>query len=556
MKANAAIYFHEEGYRTDQPKLMGRHAAGEGFLKGFLAYAEVDELVAYADNEAQFQLFGKLCAATGGRNAGLPKRWAGPGREEALAGAGTLMLPGPGLAEYGWRRRRGDPRSHALCGVTHTTASHRVMDGLGELLTGPVEPWDAVICTSRAVLATIEHVLATYCEWLQERLGAVRFTQPLLPVIPLGVDCAALAPPERERDAMRRRWREKLGIGPTDVVALFMGRLSWHAKAHPLPLYAGLEQAARRHGLAGRLHLIEAGWHANDWIRDGFLEAQKAVAPSVRCHTVDGRDAAARREIWQAADLFCTFSDNIQETYGLTPVEAMAAGLPVVASDWNGYRDTLVHGETALLVPTAMPEPAAGAVFAQRHEDGRDSYDHYCAQTSLVTAVDLAAAAEAISALVGDPERRHSMGEAGRRRARALFDWQIVVGRYQELWAEQAALRRAAPARPAPGPAHPLRDNPFALFGHYPTRMLGPGTRLRASAAPPGTVERLGALRMNRLDGRAPNPSPLSTRVLERVQAAGPRGLTQAELLEGLPAAERRAGALAVGWLMKLGLVE
>ena len=61
---------------------------------------------------------------------------------------------------------------------------------------------------------------------------------------------------------------------------------------------------------------------------------------------------------------------------------------------------------------------------------------------------------------------------------------------------------------------------------------------------------------MNRLDGRAPNPSPLSTRVLERVQAAGPRGLTQAELLEGLPAAERRAGALAVGWLMKLGLVE
>ena len=162
MGANAAIYFHEEGYRTDQPKLMGRHAAGEGFLKGFLAYAEIDELVAYAENEAQFQLFGKLCAATGGRNAGLPKRWAGPGRDDVLARAGTLMLPGPGLAEYGWRRRRGDPRAHALCGVTHTTASHRVMDGLGELLTGPVEPWDAVICTSRAVLATIEHVLATY----------------------------------------------------------------------------------------------------------------------------------------------------------------------------------------------------------------------------------------------------------------------------------------------------------------------------------------------------------------------------------------------------------
>jgi glycosyltransferase involved in cell wall biosynthesis len=556
MAANAAIYFHEEGYRTDQPKLMGRHAAGEGFLKGFLAYAEVGELVAYAESEAQFQLFGRMCEATGGRNAGLPKHWAGPGREGPLARAGTLMLPGPGLAEYAWRRRRGDPRAYAICGVTHTTASHRVMDGFGELLTGPVEPWDAVICTSQAVRVTIGHVLDRYADWLKERLGATLFPRPLLPVIPLGVDCAALAPTETERLAMRRRWRERLRIGPDDVVALFVGRLSWHAKAHPLPMYAGLEQAARRHGMAGRLHLIEAGWHANDWIRDGFLEAQKAVAPSVRCHAVDGRDPAARREIWHAADLFCTFSDNIQETYGLTPVEAMAAGLPVVASDWNGYRDTLVHGETALLVPTAMPEPASGMVFAERHEDGRDSYDHYCAQTSLVSAVEVGAAAEAIASLVGDPDRRRSMGEAGRQRARTLFDWQVVVRQYQELWAEQAAMRAAAAPSPALPPPHPLRDNPFALFGHYPTRLLGPATRLRIAASPPGDPERLGALRMNRLEGRAPNPSPVSARVLERVRAAGRRGLTQAELLEGLPAAERQAAALAIGWLMKLGLIE
>ena len=561
MAANAAIYFHEEGYRTDQPKLMGRHAAGEGFLKGFLAHAEIDELVAYADSKTQFEAFGELCAGIGGRNAGLPKHWVGPGREAALARAGTLMLPGPSLAEHGWRRRRGDPRSHAICGVTHTTASHRVMDGFGDLLTGPVEPWDAVICTSQAVRVTVERILATYGEWLAERLGAVRFPRPLMPVIPLGIDCDALNPPEAERQAMRRRWREKLGIGEGDVAALFLGRLSWHAKAHPFPMYVGLERAARRYGLdgrgkSGRVHLIEAGWHANDWIRDGFVEGQKALAPSVRCHTVDGRDGAARREIWQAADLFCSLSDNIQETFGLTPVEAMAAGLPVVASDWDGYRDTLLHGETALLVPTALPEPSAGLVFAERHEDGRDSYDHYCAQTSLVTAVEVGAAAEAIAALVGDAERRRSMGEAGRRRARQLFDWQVVVRRYQELWGEQAALRAAAAAQPRVAPAHPLRDNPFALFGHYPTRQLTGATRLRAAAEPPGEAKRLAALRMSRLDGRSPNPSPIGWKLLERLRAAGKRGLTQAELLGILPEAERGAGALALGWLMKLGLIE
>ena len=559
MGANAAIYFHEEGYRTDQPKLMGRHAAGEGFLRGFLEHAEVDSLVAYAENEQQFRIFEEICGRSGARNARLPRHWAGPGREAALAEAGTLMLPGPGLGEYAWQRRRRDPRAWALCGVTHTTASHRVMDSFGEFLTGPVEPWDAVICTSQAVRQTIELVLERWAAWLEKRLGASRFVRPMLPVIPLGVDCAAFAAPAAERAAARRRWREKLGIAADDLVVLFVGRLSWHAKAHPLPMYLGLEQAAKRAGLtrgARRLHLIEAGWHANDWIRDGFREGQQ-LAPSVRCHTVDGREAAARREIWHVADLFCSLSDNIQETYGLTPVEAMAAGLPVIGTDWDGYRDTLVHGETALLVPTTLPEPSSGRIFAERHEDGRDSYDHYCGQTSLVTGVDVAAVTEALTVLLGEPGRRAAMGEAGRRRALALFDWKVVVGRYQELWAEQAALRAAAPAEPrAPDePVHPLRDNPFVLFGHYPTRTLGPQSRLRAVATPPANPERLASLRMSRLDGRSPNPSPLSWKVLEAVRAAGPRGIAHADLVAAFPAAEGDAVAHAVGWLLKLGLI-
>jgi starch synthase len=558
MAANAAIYFHDEGYRTDRPKLMGRHAAGEGFLKGFLAHAEIDELVAYVDSEAQLRAFGELCDVLGGRNAGLPRHAAGPAQEAALARAGTLMLPGPGLAELAWRRRRGDPHRYAICGVTHTTASHRAMDGFGELLTGPVEPWDALICTSKAVLATVERVLESWGGWLRERLGASRFPRPLLPVIPLGVDCMALDPPQAERMARRKRWRERLGIGPDDPVALFLGRLSWHAKAHPLPVYLGLEAAARRLGQAGRVHLIEAGWHANDWIRDGFLEAQRALAPSVRCHTLDGRDPSVRAEIWQVADLFVSLSDNIQETFGLTPVEAMAAGLAVVASDWDGYRDTLVHGETALLVPTTLPEPETGLVFAQRHEDGRDSYDHYCGQASLVTAVDVAATAEAFAALLGDPGRRLAMGAAGRERARRLLDWSVIVKRYQELWAEQAAIRRAAARAPSQmaAPIHPLRDNPFRLFGHYATRRLGPASRLRAVAEPPVPAERLVELRMVRLDGRAPNPSPLTWKVLARLREDGRRGLTLAELQAEAAAGERKLVGLAVVWLMKLGLVE
>ena len=46
------------------------------------------------------------------------------------------------------------------------------------------------------------------------------------------------------------------------------------------------------------------------------------------------------------ADVFVSPSDNIQETFGLSVIEAMASGLPVIVSDWDGYRDTVVDGVT------------------------------------------------------------------------------------------------------------------------------------------------------------------------------------------------------------------
>ena len=70
------------------------------------------------------------------------------------------------------------------------------------------------------------------------------------------------------------------------------------------------------------------------------------------------RPEATRRSVWHAADVFVSPSDNIQETFGLAVLEAMASGLPVVASDWDGYRDLVADGETGFLVPTAMVEGA------------------------------------------------------------------------------------------------------------------------------------------------------------------------------------------------------
>ena len=55
-----------------------------------------------------------------------------------------------------------------------------------------------------------------------------------------------------------------------------------------------------------------------------------------------------------AADIFVSLADNIQETFGLSVIEAMASSLPLVVSDWNGYKDLVNHGFNGFRIPTEM----------------------------------------------------------------------------------------------------------------------------------------------------------------------------------------------------------
>ena len=235
-------------------------------------------------------------------------------------------------------------------------------------------------------------------------------------------------------------------------------------------MYLALEQAAR--STKKRVHLFQVGWFANDSIEAAFRDGAKQFCPSVNTTFVDGRLPEVRQKIWFAADVFTSLSDNVQETFGLTPLEAMAAGLPVVVSDWDGYRDTVRQGLDGFTVPTVMSPAGTGTDLALRHAMGLDNYDHYIGKAGQLAAVDVGACAEAYTALLSSRELRTKMGEAGRRRAKEVFDWAIIIAAYQELWHELRERRRrteeVAP-RKRGQPAHPLRDDPFAVFRSYPS---------------------------------------------------------------------------------------
>jgi glycosyltransferase involved in cell wall biosynthesis len=459
---NLALRYEPDAFQVKGEKLMGRHAAGQGFLAGLLRHGQLDSLTAMVTSQSGAEAFKETVAAL---KPELPVQATDQNDLGALSRAGTYFLPEPLSAATAWPRQFVHPAAWSFCGVTHTISSAGAMDMIASWPLAPLHPWDAVICTSTAVKRSAETLLSAQAEYLQYRLGATRMTLPQLPVIPLGVDCAALT---RRPDEIAAA-RQKLGISPDTVVALFLGRLSWHAKANPAPMYAGLERAARGRPIA----LIECGWFANDFIRDGFAQAAQTLAPSVHRLVLDGRDAQARHDAWHAADVFCSFSDNIQETFGLTPVEAMAAGLPSVVSDWDGYRDTVRDGLDGLLVATLSPPAAAGVDLAAAHALGADTYDVYLSRSQLSVAVDWDQAGAALERICADEALRRRLGETAQTRAREVFDWKVIVAQYRQLWSALAERRKAA-QNEAQALRHPwpARMNPFEFFSSYPTRQL------------------------------------------------------------------------------------
>ena len=199
----ATLFYAPDGYDTSRPRLMGRHAAGEGFLRGLVRHGGFDRLVALTHTDADAAAFAAQCRALG---AAVPVETVADGDFHRLAETGCLMVPGPELAGFTWRRRRiGAANAFSIVGITHTIASASAMDSIAETLVAPVQPWDALVCTSSAVRGAVLRLLEAEGGYLARRLGATRLAGPALPVIPLGVDAAALAPHPGERAAWRAR---------------------------------------------------------------------------------------------------------------------------------------------------------------------------------------------------------------------------------------------------------------------------------------------------------------------------------------------------------------
>jgi glycosyltransferase involved in cell wall biosynthesis len=249
----------------------------------------------------------------------------------------------------------------------------------------------------RGIARRVARVIATCTDEVFElvRMDADRRR---MSVVPCGVDVGCFTPdgpreprdPERHRLVIACRLVERKGVGNAVTALASLPGVELHVAGGPDVAALDSDPEARR------LRALAAELGVGDRL---FLRGRV------------GRDEMPA--LLRSADaVVCV---PWYEPFGIVPLEAMACGVPVVASAVGGQIDSVVDGVTGVHVPPRDP----------------------------------AALAMALGTLLDHPERRAALGAAGARRARERFAHERVAAATREIYGEVVMKRAALRARSA-----------------------------------------------------------------------------------------------------------
>jgi glycosyltransferase involved in cell wall biosynthesis len=258
-----------------------------------------------------------------------------------------------------------------------------------------------------AVIEGAERVIAE-CPQDRADLAMLYAADPArVTVIPCGFDRAEFWPVPR---ALARR---TLGYRIDERILLNIGRLVPRKGVDNA--IRGLGRLARSHGIDARLVIVGGNSdlpHPDNTPEIGRLRAiaeEEGVASRV---TFTGRRSREFLKLYySAADVFVT--TPWYEPFGITPLEAMACGVPVVGSDVGGIRFSVADGVSGALVPPNDPDALAAR----------------------------------LAELYRDPEALREYGRNGQRRVNAQFTWQKVGRAIGALYEQVSAERARRPSR-------------------------------------------------------------------------------------------------------------
>ena len=380
-------------------------------------------------------------------------------------------------------------RAVPVAGMLHSIhPGGGVTDTVFQLASGASLPVDTIISPTRCGAESYQGLLDAASEWL----GHFGPTPPRyagkIQVIPYGIETA-------HYDGLHKpACRLALDIPQDALVLLSFGRFSRQEKSDLTPLLLAFQKLHSRYP---QTQLILAGAQHSRFLHAPAPRADASGWALLRPPPSKSTSMRATKRCTTVPPIsFVTPSDNIQETYGLTLLEAMAAGLPTVASGWNGYREIVRNGETGFLVKTYgsdIPTTiSASAPHRRGHARLRPSRfaRERCGRSR-------GACCRPSKGSCKIANLRRTMGEAGRRICRADYEQATQSTTHRRLFARAHSRGGAHAPWPVPTACIPYYDPVSTRFSNYPmngnvvtqppARVLALGAKTSTHRKPPSS---------------------------------------------------------------------
>lgn len=334
------------------------------------------------------------------------------------------------------------------------------------LLIGSFRSYDAIICTSESVRDVITRIFDRLKNQFPNYIKNV--PKIFLKKIPLGVDTDYFKP--IDRTMLRKRWN----VDADAFIILWFGRLSKNHKADLFPLlkvFSNLVVGNKSKDLL----LIIAGSSSDGSYEREILEVAELLGILDFVRLISANEVHNRNELYNVCDVFTSPIDNIQETFGITPIEAMSAGTAQVVSDWDGYRDTVQDGLTGYLIPTYWMhnclEDMVNRDFLPLNDMHRSEF--FSSLETESVAVDITVYQDRLQRLIDSPALLQSFRTMSREHALEVYEISHVIKQIESLWYELVSDARN-------DTTHTYKKLHLTDYCHdfegYPSRMLNDDT--------------------------------------------------------------------------------
>ena len=344
-----------------------------------------------------------------------------------------------------------------VVGRAHTMSDDSGLSRIRDLVMSPVKSCDAILCSSASQRQVVKRLLSTASASISDCLGiALPYRGRLeLQVLGLEVDSEC----QEDKNAARK----SLNLPEDKKVLLCLGRLSPFDKMDIHPLLLALNELFEAWRIDDFLLVIAGSGDVGGPYVQSLLKRACELNLEDHIRFELSLDERKKCQLYKAADVFVSLADNVQESFGITPLEAMRDEVPVVLSDWNGYRELVENEVSGYLIPT---------MGVNNESLNRSLSLLHAPQARLIEAqsvsVDIEALVNALAGLLTDGDLRQQVGKAGRQRFVEQFAWPGLVDAYQQMALElgkEAASVAYRQGRPAGLSFH-------NVFGHYPSEQL------------------------------------------------------------------------------------